>query len=67
MKKTSSDKHQETQDILSLSKALRAARQLVIYRKILSDPIVSSLLDLLDQLDRNAKLTRKGLYNTANN
>ena len=59
MKKTPPDKHQETQDILSHSKALRAARQLVIYRKILSDPIVSSLLDLLDQLDRNSKLTRK--------
>ena len=59
MKKTPPDKHLETQDILSLSKALRAARQLVIYRKILSDPIVSSLLDLLDQLDRNARLTRK--------
>src|SRR4026208_352354 len=61
MKKTPPDKHQETQDILSLSKALRAAHRLVIYRKILSDPIVSSLLDLLDQLDRNARLTRKGL------
>ena len=59
MKKTPPDKHQETQDILSLSKALRAAHRLVIYRKILSDPIVSSLLDLLDQLDRNSKLTRK--------
>jgi len=61
MKKTPPHKHQETQDILSLSKALRAAHRLVIYRKILSDPIVSSLLDLLDQLDRNARLTRKGL------
>ena len=61
MKKDSPDKHQKPNDILSLSKALRAARRLVIYRKILSDPIVSSLLDLLDQLDRNARPTRKGL------
>ena len=61
MKKTSPDKYQEPKDIVSLSKALRAAQQLVIYRKVLSDPIVSSLLELLDQLDRNTKLTRKGL------
>ena len=61
MKKTSPDKHQEPKDIESLSKALRVAQQLVIYRKVLSDPIVSSLLELLDQLGRNTKLTRKGL------
>jgi predicted AAA+ superfamily ATPase len=59
MKKPSPDKLQETQDILNLSKALRAAQQLVIYRNVLSDPIVFSLLELLDQLDRNSKLTRK--------
>ena len=59
MKKPSPDNLQETQDILNLSKALRAAQQLVIYRNVLSDPIVSSLLELLDQLDRNSKLTRK--------
>ena len=61
MKKTSPENHQETRDIVSLSKALRAAQQLVIYRRVLSDPIVSSLLELLDQLSRNAKLTRKAL------
>ena len=61
MKRTSADNHQETKDIMSLNKALRAAQQLVIYRKVLSDPIVSSLLELLDQLSRNTKLTRKGL------
>ena len=59
MKKPSPDRLQETQDILNLNKALRAAQQLVIYRNVLSDPIVSSLLELLDQLDRNSKLTRK--------
>ena len=30
--------HQETKDIVSLSKALRVAQQLVIYRRVLSDP-----------------------------
>src|SRR5688572_15337875 len=61
MKKTAPNKHQEPNDIISFSKVLRAARQLVIYRKVLFDPAVSSLLQLLDQLDRNAKLTRKGV------
>jgi predicted AAA+ superfamily ATPase len=61
MKKVSSDKHQDPPDIVCLSKALRAAHQLVIYRRILSDPILSALVELLDQLDRNARLTRKGV------
>ena len=62
MKKTSPENHPETKDIVSLSKALRAAQQLVIYRRVLSDPIVSSLLELLDQLSRNPKFTRKALH-----
>ena len=61
MKKTSADNHEKTEESVSLSKALRGAQQLVIYRKVLSDPIVASFLDLLEQLNRNAKLTRKGL------
>jgi len=65
MKKASPENQQETKDILSLSKALRATQQLVIYRNVLSDPIVSSLLELLDQLCRNTKLTRKGLLRLA--
>jgi uncharacterized protein len=65
MKKTSSDNHEKTEESVSLSKALRGAQQLVIYRKILSDPIVASFLDLLDQLGRNGKLTRKGLLRMA--
>ncbi len=62
MKKTSADNHEKTEASASLSKALRGAQQLVIYRKVLSDPIVASFLDLLDQLSRNGKLTRKGLF-----
>ncbi|MCI0620201.1 MAG: ATP-binding protein [Acidobacteria bacterium] len=58
----------ETQDgksTASLGKTLRAAQQLVIYRSVLSDPVVSALLELLDLLCRNAKLTRKGLLRIA--
>jgi len=61
MKKTSAEDQQETKDIVSLTKAWRAAQQLVIYRRVLCDPIVSSLLELLDRLSRNAKFTRKAL------
>jgi len=61
MKKTSAERHEKTEESVSLSKALRGAQQLVVYRKVLSDPIVASFLDLLNQLNRNAKLTRKGL------
>jgi uncharacterized protein len=61
MKKTSPENRTETKGTVSLSQTLRAAQQLVIYRSIMSDPIVSALLELLDQLSRTAKLTRKGL------
>lgn len=61
MKKTSAENEQEPKDIVNLTRALRAAQQLVIYRAILSDPIVSALLELLDLLSRNAKPTRKTL------
>jgi uncharacterized protein len=60
MKKTSADNHEQTDASARLSKALRGAQQLVIYRKVLSDPIVASFLDLLEQLSRGGKLTRKG-------
>ncbi|MGH9425022.1 MAG: ATP-binding protein, partial [Terriglobia bacterium] len=61
MKKTSADNEKEAKDIVNLTKAWQAAQQLVIYRGILSDPIVSSFLELLEQLSRNAKPTRKAL------
>lgn len=61
MKKTSAENDQEPKDIVSLTRALRAAQQLVIYRGILSDPIVSEFLELLDLLSRNTKPTRKAL------
>src|SRR5262245_58285915 len=61
MKKASLENDQETKCLASLSKALRDAQHLVIYRGLLSDPVVSSFLELLDTLGRNAKLTRKAL------
>ena len=61
MKKASLENDQETRCFASLSKALRDAQHLVIYRGLLSDPVVSSFLELLDTLGRNAKLTRKAL------
>ncbi len=53
MKKTPT----ETQEFLE--RVYRNARQLVIYRGILSDPIVSTLVELLDLLSRDGKHTRK--------
>src|SRR5262245_7910633 len=61
MKKTSPEDQLGTKDTANLAKALHAAQRLVVYRSILSDPAVSSLLELLDQLCRNSKPTRKAL------
>src|SRR5262245_46586248 len=61
MKKASTENDHKAKNMVSLSEALRAAQHLVIYRKVLSDPVVASLLELLDQLSRNAKLTRQAL------
>ena len=61
MKKISPEDQHGTKEVTSLAKALHAAQRLVVYRSILSDPVVSSLLELLDQLCRNSKPTRKAL------
>lgn len=61
MKKSSADNHHETKDVAGLSQTVRVAQQLVIYRRILSDPVVASFLEVLDQLGRVGKFTRKGL------
>jgi len=61
MKNNSVDQDHPTKESAGLIKTLRAAHQLVIYRGVLSDPTVSSLLELLDQLSRNTKLARKAL------
>jgi predicted AAA+ superfamily ATPase len=60
MKKTSANNHEQTDANARLSKALHAGRQLVIYRHVLTDPIVASFLDLLEQLSRADKRTKKG-------
>jgi len=59
MNKASCRNQPENGAVETLSKALRAAHQLVIYRGILSDPTVSSMVELLDRLTRNTKHTRK--------
>lgn len=59
MKKTQT----ETQDLLEA--VYRNAQQLVIYRGILSDPVVAILLDLLDLLSRQGRPTRKATLRVA--
>jgi hypothetical protein len=67
MRKMASDTHpaKESPPLNHFQDALRRAQQLVIYRKILADPIVSAFLKLLDCVTQNKKATPKRLLKMA--